>query len=70
MMANISWNATNTVCGIEPASGMSIAGCMSSPSRAATSGAALPPIRPCSPKYCDGSPNTPDLSLPNAIEYP
>ena len=53
MMANINWNATNTVCGIVPANGMPTASIASMPAlgSAITSTTALPPMRPLSPKY-------------------
>ena len=53
MMANINWNATNTVCGMVPASGMVTASTASIPvaGSAITSATALPPMRPLSPKY-------------------
>jgi hypothetical protein len=54
MIANIAWNATNTVCGMVPASGMLTAG---APSVAACR--YVPLIRPFRPQYCVGSPRKP-----------
>ena len=72
MMANINWNATNTDIGMVPASGMLTSATASMPAAgsAMTSVKALPPINPLRPKYWLGSPNSPNLSLPNANEYP
>ena len=62
MIANISWNATNTFIGKVPASGMSVA------ALPAAAAAELPPTRPFKPKYSVGSPKKSPLSSPNAIE--
>src|ERR1700727_1031555 len=64
MIANISWNATNTVAGSVPASGISVAATPLVGSAATE----LPPIRPFRPQYSVGSPTTLPLSFPNAIE--
>lgn len=64
MIANISWNATNTVAGRVPASGMSVAA-VPLVGSAAT---ALPPIRPFSPQYSVGSPMKLPVSVPNDTE--
>ncbi len=45
MIANISWNATNTVCGMVPARGTDTSGASALACRK------VPPIRPLSPKY-------------------
>ena len=70
MIANINWNATNTVAGNVNTSGMFSASAASTPAAgsAITSAAALPPMRPLSPKNCVGSPNRLETSLPKAIE--
>src|ERR1700759_1216310 len=62
MIANISWNATNTFIGRVPASGMSVA------ALPAAAAAELPPMRPLRPKYSSGSPKRLCVSLPNATE--
>src|SRR3984957_7375044 len=64
MIANISWNATNTVAGNVPASGISVAATPLLGSAATE----LPPMRPFRPQYSVGSPMTWCVSLPNAIE--
>jgi hypothetical protein len=64
MIANISWNATNTVAGKVPASGISVAATPLLGSAATL----LPPMRPFRPQYSVGLPITLPVSLPNAIE--
>ena len=64
MIANISWKATNTVAGMLPTSGMSVAAVPA----LASAFTAFPPMRPLRPQNSVGSPATSPLSSPKAIE--
>ncbi|CNW17986.1 Uncharacterised protein [Mycobacterium tuberculosis] len=64
MIANISWNATNTVAGRVPASGIFTAAVCVLGSAAT----ALTPMRPLRPQYWLGLPAMLPTSSPNAIE--
>jgi hypothetical protein len=62
MIANIAWNATNTVEGTVPTSEVATW---------APLAASLVPYRPLSPACSNGLPIRPEpASLPNASEYP